>query len=338
MPPDQLPPDARLFQLIAGKWVAMALATAAKLRVADDLATGPLTAAELAARRRVDADALSRVLRALASVGVFATDAAGRYSLTEVGQLLRTGVPGSLRAVADYCGADWSWRSWGDLPETVRTGATAIDRVFGVPVFDYLRDHPDEAAVFNEGMTGFSTAAAPLVAGGYDWGRFATVVDVGGGHGALLLAILHEHLGPAGVVFDAPAVAEGAAEAIRAAGMGGRCRAEGGDFFRAVPAGADAYLMKHIIHDWADGPATTILRNCRSAAAPGAKLVLVELVVPPGDEPHPAKLLDLEMLLLTGGRERTEAEYAALLAGAGWRLAEVIPTRSPFSLLVADAV
>jgi hypothetical protein len=315
----------------------MALATAAKLRVADDLHAGPQTAAELAARKRVEADALNRVLRALASVGVFATDSAGRYRLTELGVLMRTGVPGSLRAVADYCGADWSWRSWGDLPETVRTGGTAIDRVFGQPVFDYLRDHPNEAAVFNEGMTGFSTAAAPLVAGGYHWGRFATVVDVGGGHGALLLAVLTEHPGPKGVVFDAPPVAEGATKAIRAAGMAGVCRAEGGDFFQRVPAG-DCYVLKNVIHDWADAPATTILRNCRAAALPDAKLVLVELVVPPGDEPHPAKLLDLEMLLLTGGRERTEAEYAALLAGAGWKLAEVIPTKSPFSLLVADAV
>lgn len=337
MPPESLPPDARLFQLIAGKWVAMALSATAKLRIADELDAGPLSADELAARKRVDADALNRVLRALTSVGVFATVADGRYRLTELGELLRTGVPGSLRAVADYCGAEWSWRSWGDLPETVRTGATAIDRVFGTPVFDYLRDHPEEAAVFNEGMTGFSTAAAPLVAGGYNWGQFDTIVDVGGGHGALLLAILKAHTGPKGVVFDAQPVAEGATGAIERAGLASVCRAEGGDFFQQVPA-ADCYVSKNVIHDWADGPATTILRNCRAAAAPNAKLVLVELVVPPGDEPHPAKLLDLEMLLLTGGRERTEAEYATLLAGAGWKLDEVIPTRSPFSLLVANAV
>lgn len=337
--PDDLPPDARLLQLVMGKWVAMAVSAAAKLRVADALhEAGPLAAAELAARTGADADALGRVLRALASVGVFATDPAGRYRLTEVGRYLRSDVPGSVRAIADYCGADWSWRAWGDLPATVRTGATAFDRVFGRPVFDYLGDHPAEAAVFHDGMTGFSTAAAPAVAAAYPWGRFGTVADVGGGHGALLLTILAEHPGVRGVVFDAPQVAAGATEAITAAGLGDRCRAEGGDFFRAVPAGADCYLLKHIIHDWADEPAATVLRNCRSAAAPGGKLVLAEMVVPPGDGPSPAKLLDLEMLVIAGGRERTEAEYAALLAGAGWRLARVHPTEAPVSLLEADPV
>lgn len=323
------PPEQLMMQLIFGKWAAMAVSVAAKLRVADRLAAGPRSVADLAAETGTHAPSLYRVLRALAGVGVFAEDADGRFRQTPASEYLRTGVPGSMRAVADYCGADWSWRPWGQLLESVRTGQTAFDTVFGEPVFDYLAKHPAESAVFNEGMTGFSSLVGPAVAEAYDFSRFGTIVDVGGGHGQLLCAILQKYAGPRGVVFDSPHVVEGAPAVVREFGLADRCRAEGGDFFRSVPAGGDAYLMKHIIHDWPDDKATTILRNCREAAKPGAKVLLVELVIPPGNEPSPGKLLDLEMLVIASGKERTEAEYAALLAGAGWKLTRVVPTKSP---------
>jgi hypothetical protein len=322
--------------MIFGKWVAMALSVAAKLRVADALAARPTSVADLAAGTDTHAPSLYRVLRALAGVGVFAEDADGRFRQTPLSEVLRTGVPGSMRAVADYCGADWSWRPWGRLLDTVRTGRTAFDEVFGEQAFDYLAIHPEESAVFNEGMTGFSMQESPAVAEACDFSRFGTVVDVGGGHGHLLCTILKRYPGPTGIVFDAPHVAVGATPVIAAAGLADRCRAEGGDFFRAVPAG-DAYVMKHIIHDWPDDKSTTILRNCRAAAKPGARLILVEMVIPAGNDPSPGKLLDLEMLVIASGKERTEAEYAGLLAGAGWNLTRVVPTKAPTSVIEGEA-
>jgi hypothetical protein len=330
------PPEAVLTQMIFGKWVAMALSVAAKLRLADALASGPQPVADLAEKTGTHPPSLYRVLRALASVGVFAEDADGRFRQTPLSEVLRSDVPGSMRAVADYCGADWSWRPWGRLLDSVRTGKTAFDEVFGEQAFEYLAKHPDESAVFNEGMTGFSMQESPAVAEAYDFSPFGTVVDVGGGHGHLLCTILKKYPGPKGVVFDSPHVAEGATPRIAEAGLADRCRAEGGDFFKAVPPG-DAYVMKHIIHDWPDDRSTMILRNCRKAANSGAKLILVEMVIPPGNGPSPGKLLDLEMLVIASGKERTEAEYAELLAGAGWRLTRVVPTRSPTSVIEGEA-
>jgi hypothetical protein len=314
----------------------MAISVVAKLRVADLLADGPKGVADLAGRTKTHAPSLYRVLRALAAEGVFAEQADGRFALTPVGEHLRTGVKGSLRGIADYCGSGWSWQAWGHLLESVRSGGTAFDRVFGEPVFDYLGKHPDESAVFNEGMTGFSSGIAPAVAEAYDFSAFQEVVDGGGGHGVLLRTILQAYPGVSGVVFDSPQVVAGAEGAIRGAGLTGRCRAVGGDFFQGVPAGGDAYLLKHVIHDWPDDKATTILRNCREAVRAGGKLLLVELVLAPGNAADLGKVLDLEMLVIAGGKERTEAEYRRLLAGAGWRLTRVLPTKSPTQVVEAE--
>jgi hypothetical protein len=334
--PSQTPPDAALAQLVFGKCVSMAISVVAKLRVADLLADGPKAPADLATRTKTHAPSLYRVLRTLASVGVFDEQSDGRFALTPMGEYLRTGVKGSLRGIADYCGSDWSWRAWGHLLESVRTGRTAFDVVFGEPAFDYLGKYPDESAVFNEGMTGFSSNIAPAVAEAYDFAPFGTVVDVGGGHGVLLTTILRAYPGVNGVVFDSPHVVAGAEDAIREAGLEGRCRAVGGDFFRGVPAGGDAYLMKHIIHDWPDDRAATILRNCREGVNPGGKLLLVEMVIAPGNAADFGKVVDLEMLVVASGRERTEAEYRTLLAGSGWRLTRVLPTESPTKIVEAE--
>jgi len=328
------PPDVALVQLVFGKGISIAISVVAKLRIADLLADGPQTADELARETKTHGPTLYRLLRMLAAVGVFAEQADGRFALTPMGEYLRTGVQGSLRGIADYCGSDWSWRAWGQLLESVRTGRTAFDQVFGEPVFDYLAKHPEESAVFNEGMTGFSSSIAPAVAEAYDFATFKTIVDIGGGHGVLLRTILAANPAVNGIVFDAPHVAAGAAPALLAAGLSERCRAVGGDFFQSVPAG-DAYLLKHIIHDWPDDKATTILRNCRQQVSPGGKLLLVELVLAPGNEADLGKILDLEMLVIASGQERTEAEYRELLAGAGWRLTQVIATKSPARIVEA---
>jgi O-methyltransferase domain len=334
--PSQALPDAALVQLVFGKCISMAISVVAKLRVADLLADGPQTIAELAAKTKTHGPSLYRLLRPLAAAGVFTEDVDGRFALTPMGEYLRTGVKGSLRGMADFFGSDWSWRAWGHLLETVQTGRTAFDSVFGEPVFDYLGKHPDESAVFNEGMTGFSSSIAPAVAEAFNFSGFKTVVDVGGGHGVLLNTILQAYPGVNGVVFDSPHVVVGAEDAIHMAGLRGRCRAVGGDFFQSVPAGGDAYLLKHIIHDWPDDRATTILRNCRKGVNPGGKLLLVELVIAPGNAADFGKVVDLEMLVIASGRERTEVEYRQLLAGAGWRLTRVLPTKSPTQIVEAE--
>jgi hypothetical protein len=330
------PPDAALAQLVFGKCISMAISVVAKLRVADLLADGPMSLTDLATRTKTHAPSLYRILRTLAAVEVFAEQVDGRFALTPMGEYLRTGVKGSVRGMADFFGSDWSWRAWGHLLETVQTGRAAFDSVFGEPVFDYLSKHPDESAVFNEGMTGFSSNVAPAVAEAYNFAAFKTVVDVGGGHGMLLNTILQAYAGVNGIVFDSPHVVVGAEDAIHKAGLKGRCRAVGGDFFQSVPAGGDAYLMKHIIHDWPDDRATTILRNCRNAVNPDGKLLLVELVIAPGNAADFGKLIDLEMLVIASGQERSEVEYRQLLSGAGWRLTRVLPTKSPTQIIEAE--
>lgn len=334
-PPEPLPPNMALMQMVFGKALTQAVSVVARFKLADQMARGPKTAAELATAAGLHAGHLYRILRALAGVGVLAGDDEGRFSLTPMGDFLRSDVPGSMRAIATYVCDPWSWKPWGDLAGCAKTGAPAFERVFGEGVFDYLGKHPDEAATFNEGMTGFSQQASEFVLKAYDFGPFNTIVDVGGGHGALLLAILKANARARGVVFDAPQVVAGATEPIRAAGCADRCRAEGGDFFKAVPAGGDLYVLKHIIHDWNDAKATQILKCVRAAIPATGKLLLVELVVPPGFGPGFAPILDLEMMVLCDGKERTESEYRELLAGAGFRLARIVPTEGPHGLVEA---
>lgn len=331
-PPPQLPPEAQLTQLVMGKWVSMAVSVAAKLRIADKLAAGPKSVAQLAGETETHAPSLYRLLRALAGVGVFAENVAGQFQQSTMSEFLRTGVPGSIRGIADYCGAPWSWEPWGRAMDAVRTGETSFNTHFGEPVFDYLAKHPEESAVFNEGMTGFSSVTAGAVAEAYDFNAYGTVTDIGGGHGMLLTTILKQHASPKGIVFDSPHVVAGAPATIAAAGLANRCTIAGGDFFQSVPQ-ADLYMMRHILHDWNDERSTLILKNCRAAAKPGAKLAVVELVIPPGNEPSMGKILDLEMLVIASGKERTEAEYAALFAGAGWTFTRIVPTKSPVSIV-----
>lgn len=336
--PPSPPPEAMLAQMVFGKVITQALSVIARFKIADLLATGPKTAAELATATGLHPGHLYRVMRALAGLGIFTGDESQRFSLTPMGDKLRSDVPGSVRSIAIYFCDPWSWQPWGDLAGAVKSGQPVFERMFGEGVFDYFEKHPDEAATFNEGMTGFSQQASASVLKVYDFSKFGSIVDVGGGHGAFLTAILKANPGVKGLIFDAPSVIKGTEETIRAAGLTDRCRAEGGDFFKAVPAGGDLYILKHVIHDWSDAKATTILKACRAAMPATGKLLLVEMIVPAGFAPHMSQMLDLEMMVLCDGRERTEAEYRDLLTGAGFQLTRVISTPGPTGLVEAIPV
>jgi hypothetical protein len=325
-------PWQQLTLLITGYWISQAIYVAAKLLVADRLKDGPQTAEELAAAAGVASGPLYRVLRALAGVGVFAQQADGRFRLNPLAEPLREGGPESLRGLAVMVGEE-QFRCWGDLFETVRTGEVAFDRLFGRPVFAYLAEHPEEAEIFDAAMTGFSGRAMRAVLDAYDLSGVATLADVGGGLGTNLAAALGRYPAMQGVLFDQPHVVERARPVLEAAGVWDRCKVEGGDFFEAAPDGVEAYLLGHILHDWDDAKAGLILDNLRRAMPAGAKLLLVEHVLPEGDGASFGKLLDLHMMVVCGGRERTESEYRRLFADHGFRLTRVVPTAGDVSVV-----
>jgi hypothetical protein len=334
--PDSLPPTALLMNLISGKKITQAIGTVVELGIADQLKDGSLSAAELAARTGAHAPSLYRLMRALAMVGVFAEHEAERFSLTPVGACLRTDVPGSMADMALFQSRSFHSQAWFELSHAVRTGQAGFDKAFGQPVFNWFAENPAEWEVFNRAMTSFASSVARAVAAAYDFSRFARIADVGGGHGALLATVLAHAPEARGIVFDLPHVVAGARPVLEQAGLAARCEALGGDFFQAVPAGCDAYLMKSIIHDWSDEKAIQILRNCAAGLNHGGRVLLVEIVLPAPGVPSFGKLLDLEMLVMTdGGRERTESEYGALFAAAGLRLERIHPTRAPTSVIEA---
>jgi hypothetical protein len=324
---------------ISGYWISQLVFVAAKLGIADALARGPLSPAVLAKRVGAHAPSLRRVLRALASVGVFAETSDGRFRLTPSAATLRSNVPGSLRSFALMMVDGYNWSAWGNLLHGVQTGEIPFDHVHGVPVFEYLHAHPDQDRVFSESMASISGTENAAVARAYDFGRLRTLVDVGGAHGHLLATILQRHRSLRGILYDQPqVVAEAARQGfISAPGIAGRCTVQGGSFFVRVPAGADAYLMKYIIHDWNDEQALTILSNCRAAMAPAGRVLVVEHVIGRGNRPDWGKLLDINMLALTGGQERTREEFRALFARAGLQLRRVHPTASALAILEAVA-
>jgi hypothetical protein len=325
-------PAQQLVEMIVGSWVSRAIYVAAKLQIADLMADGPRFAEELAEATSVAPRPLYRLLRALAGVGIFARDADGRFRLNSLAEPLREGGPESLRALAVMVGEEQD-RCWDDLLETVRTGETAFDRLYGRPVFDYLGEHPEQAKIFDAAMTGFSSRAMRAMLDAYDLSGVATLADVGGGLGTNLTAALGRYPAMRGLLFDQPQVVERARPRLEAAGLAGRCAVEGGDFFEAVPGGADAYLLGHIIHDWDDTRAGVILDNIRRAMPARAKLLLVEYVLPEGDGASFGKLLDLHMMVLLEGCERTEAEYRQLFTAHGFRLTRVVPTAGEVSVV-----
>jgi hypothetical protein len=325
-------PWQQLTQMITGYWTSRAIYVAAKLRIADHLKDGPRTAEQLAAAAGVAPRPLYRALRALAGAGVFAQEADGRFRLNPLAEPLREGGPGSLRAFAVVVGEE-QYRCWDDLPETLRTGEAAFHRVYGQPLFDYLSERPEQAQIFDAAMTGFSSRATQAVLDAYDLSDVRALADVGGGLGSNLTSILGRYPAMRGVLFDQPHVVERARPLLEAAGVAGRCAVEGGDFFETAPGGADAYLLGNILHDWDDAKAGLILDNLRRAMPAGARLLVVENVLPDGDGPSFGKLLDLHMMVVAGGLERTEAEHRRLFAAHGFRLTRVVPTADDVSVV-----
>jgi hypothetical protein len=326
--------EARLRHLISGYRATFLLRAAAELGLADLLANGPRGRDELAAAADVDVDALRRVLFALVQLGVVEKRADGRFALTSLGAPLRSDHPSRLNAFARFQAHDMIQRPWANLPHTVRTGETAFDAVFGMGPFDYFAAHRDEAALFTAGMAARTAASLAPIVHGYDWCSCTTIVDVGGGDGALLANILAATPNSEGIVFDQARVAAAARTRLAEEGLETRCRFVGGDFFAAVPAGADAYLLKHVLHDWSDLQVLDILRVVRIAMPAHGRVLVIEPVVPEDDAPAlETAMMDVAMLVFTGGRERTAAEFAALYAGAGLRVTRVVPTTSMFSIV-----
>jgi len=325
-----------MLQIISGFWISRGVYVIAKLGIPDLLKSGPKTAEELAEATKMHAPSLFRILRALASVGVLSSANGGRFAQTPVSETLVTDAPGSLRWFAVSELGQEHYPAWGNLMHSVKTGEIAFDNFFGVDIWKYFQQNPEDAAVFNDSMSSVTAATNEAILSLYDFSNFGTVVDVGGGHGGLITSILKSNPKVKGVLFDAPQVIEGARPKLEAAGLAERCETVAGDFFKSVPAGGDAYVMKWIIHDWDDEKSITILRNCRSRMRANGRLILVDCVVPESDEPHFSKFIDLNMLVMTGGKERTAKEFEQLLGAAGFKLLRIIPTELPTSIVEAE--
>jgi O-methyltransferase/methyltransferase family protein len=319
--------DEVILRLSMGVPVAAALFGAATLGVADHLASGPKTRDELAAATRTHVRSLYRVLRALASLGVFAERDDGRFENTPASERLRSDVPGSLRDYVIFDGQPWQLAAYGELLHSIRTGEPVVEKVLRKPIWEFFASDAEQGRIFNAAMTSLVAETAIAVRDAYDFSSMRTLVDVGGGHGMLLGTMLAANPRLRGVLFDQPHVVADARSTFERLGVSDRASIVGGDFFAEVPA-ADGYIMSHIIHDWDDERSIAILRTIRRAMEPGARVVVVESVIPAGNAPSPGKLLDLIMLALPGGIERTEAEYRELFASAGLRLARILPTRS----------
>ena len=335
--PESAPPETVLTQLILGSLGSQAVYVAAKLGIADLLASGAKTVDELAEAADADAPSLYRVLRALASFGVFKELDGKVFELTPTADVLRSNIPNSMRDTAIFMGEDWHWQVWGKTLYSVRTGKSAWSEVHGCDVFPYFEANAEAGKIFDQAMSSFSTVAVKAVTDAYDFEGIETLVDIAGGHGRLLTGILDANPSMRGVLFDLPHVISGARERVASTGVADRVEFSTGDFFVNVPAGADAYMMKHIIHDWDDGRALTILKNIKLAMKPGGRVLLLELVITPRNDQDLGKLLDIEMLVSPGGKERTAVEYKDLFARAGFRIKRIVPTKSPYSVIEAVA-
>lgn len=331
-----MPPQALLMQMGMGFIISQAISVAAKLYVADHLKDGAKNAEQLARLTDTDQPSLYRLMRALASVGVFAEDEESRFSLTHVSEFLRSDHPESLRGITHMMGDREHWHAHGNLLHSVKTGEIAFANAFGQPFFPYIQDKPETAKIFDDAMTSFSRTTGNAVVAAYDFSGAKVIADIGGGHGRLLSTILKSNEQAQGILFDQPQVIAGATEVLEAAEVADRVKIVGGDFFAEISVAADIYLMKHIIHDWSDEESLAILKNVAASASAGAKVLLMESVVEAEKGvPSMSKVMDLNMLAMTSGRERTAAEYAALFEKAGFKLTNVIPTPSPLQIVEA---
>jgi hypothetical protein len=331
-----VPPHVQIIQMATGCWVSRLVSTAATLRLADHLAAGPRRSEDLAGLTGTNPRALHRFMRSLANFGILTQNADETFALTPLGEALKTDAPGSARSTVLMMAGPMMWKAFGEFQHSVETGQTAMEKAFGMPLFDYLAQNPEQATQFSEAMVGIHGAEPPAVAAAYDCSRFDSIVDVGGATGNMLAHILVRYGHPRGVLFDRPHVVTDAPALLRARGVEDRVAIVHGNFFESVPAGGDAYILSHIIHDWNEEQCATILGNCRKAMKPGAKLLIVEFVLPEGNTPHFGKLADMVMLAIPGGEERTAAEYGTLLAASGFRMTRVVPTASDVSVVEAE--
>lgn len=329
------PAPAAMFEMIVAGWTSQAITVAAQLGVADALADGPLPIDELAARVDADADALRRLLRALIGRGIFRQRRDGRYELNSLSDTLRSDAPVSMTSAARFYGSQEQRERWTLMVDAVRTGNAVVAALRGKESFEYFAEKPELAELFNQTMTSVSELTDATVVAGYDFSVYPTIVDVGGGHGPLLAAILASAPASGGVLYDLPGVVANAPNLLRKQDVADRVRIAEGSFFDGVPPNGDAYILKNIIHDWPEDKALQILRNVRAAAAPHAALLLVEFVIPSHNRDFPGKWVDLEMMLNLGARERTAAEYRDLLSQAGFRMTRVVQTASPLSVVEA---
>ncbi len=332
---DAPPPHAVLIQMGTAHWVSRIVCVAAQLGLADHLAKGPKTADDLAGPTQTHAPSLYRLMRALANLGVLAEDGSRRFSLTPLGDALRSGAPGAARPTLLTLASSWMSQGMDQLLYSVQTGKTGFEKALGMPIFDWLAKNPEAASLFSETMVGFHGAEPAAVAAAYDFAGLSTIVDVGGATGNLISAVLGKNPSAKGILFDLPHVVKDAGPLLQARGVAGRVAVESGSFFERVPSGGDAYMLSHIIHDWSEAQCLTILGHCRKAMKPGSRLLLIEMVLPPGNAPHPGKMLDIMMLVGPGGQERTEAEYGDLLRKAGFKLQRVVPTTTAVSVVEA---
>lgn len=335
--PAPIPPQAVLGQIINGYWATFTVCAAARLGLADELAKGPSTVSELANRVGAEPASLYRLLRACASLGIFSEGPAKTFSQTPLSEPLRTGVPGSMHGLAAMTSLLHA-RAWPEIVHSVRTGKTAFEKVFGKEIFDYLPGDPEGGRAFDAAMASYTAVLSGALAQSYDFSPFRTIVDVGGGNGALLAAILGRTPTARGVNFDLPQVADRAKTHLAGAGLVQRCEVIGGSFFESVPPGGDAYTLKMILHDWDDERSIAILRNVRKVTRPEARLLVMEAVLPEGNAPSPGKLLDINMLVMTGGRERTEAEFRQLLGASGFEIVRIVPAHPTIAVVEARPI
>jgi hypothetical protein len=333
----EIQPQARIIQLLEQFWLGKAVSAAAKLRLADRIVEGHNTLETLAAASKTHAPSLQRLVRALCGYGVFREHEDRTISLTAVGETLISGRPGSMRAIMEVLYAGDHYEAWGNFEHAVKTGETAFDAHFGMDVWAYYRQHPEAGSTFNQAMVDTTAASDRAILEKCDFSPFLHIVDIGGGHGSVLRLALGQNPQATGTIFDQPQVVEEVGRSLEGP-LAKRIGLVGGDFFESVPAGGDAYLLKYILHDWTDEKCIVILRNIRKAIAPGGRLFVFDSVLKASNEPDFGALMDLNMLVMTGGRERTEPEFRSLLKQAGFELKRVVRTDAPVSIVEAIPV
>jgi hypothetical protein len=332
---NELPPPARMLQMITGHWISQTVAALARLAIPDAVADLQLSSSEIAAKCGTHADATYRLLRAAAGLGLFVEVEPDVFKLTPVGATLRANISGSMRDFAIAETDQGHWLAWGKLTDSVKTGERGAPKALGKELFEWYQEHPQDAAAFGGAMTSLASMVAGEVAASCDFSKAKTVVDIGGSHGTLLAAVLRNHSQLSGIVFDLPGVAERARIVLFAEGLASRAEVVAGDFFVDVPKG-DIYLLKQVLHDWNDEQCRIILSLCSKRMTSSGRVCIVEMVIPDDNSPSMASMMDLNMLVMLPGRERSLKEYRSLLESVGLQFERLLTTHSPFQIIEAS--